>query len=167
MTGHWVGYKLQATRNLATQVAKIARERGLPAGGWVGVGSRMAGFWIYPPGHPGGGGAKMLPGSYEAIARAFAGAEDEWFKFYQENVMAGDPRFAIIDATLGKEETTMRVKNIGDEVLAITEPMTGFTFWLPHFGHFTRLPWSCSSKLCFSLNFWPQASLASFTTLLA
>jgi hypothetical protein len=178
MTGHWVGYKLEATRNLATQIAKIAHERGLPAGGWVSVGmrsahlapvfdflggmvyveppraarlmlpalgkcrfitllwgpnqeperlelesrqavragSRMAGFWIYPPGHPGGGGVKMLPGSYEAIARAFAGAEDEWVKFYRENVLAGDSRFAIMGGTLGKEEMTLRVKNTGNKV---------------------------------------------------
>jgi len=178
MRRHWVGYKLEATRNLATQVAKIAHEHGVPAGGWVGVGMRsahlapvfdflggmvyaeppraarlmfsalgkckfvtllwgpnqeperlelesrqavlagspMVGFWIYPPGHPGGGGVKMLPGSYEAIARAFTGAEDEWFKFYQENVLAGDPRFVIVDGTLGKEEMTLRVKNTGEMV---------------------------------------------------
>lgn len=169
MTGHWVGYKLEATRNLATQVARIAHERALPAGGWVSVGmrsahlapvfdflggmvyseppgaarlmlsalgdckfmtllwgpnqppeglelefrqavragSRTAGFWVYPPGHPGGGGAKMLPGGYEAIARAFAGAENEWLKFYRENVLTGDPRFAIVHGTLGTEEMSL------------------------------------------------------------
>jgi len=177
MRGHWAGYKLEATRNLATQVAKIAHEHGVPAGGWVAAGMRsahlapmfdflggmvyaeppraaklilsalgkckfvtllwgpnqeperlelesrqavlagspMVGFWIYPSGHPGGGGVKMLTGSYEAIARAFAGAEDEWFKFYQENVLGGDPRFAIMDGTLGEEEMTLRVKNTGEK----------------------------------------------------
>ncbi len=178
MREHWVGYKLEATRSLAAQIAKIAHERGVPAGGWVSVGmrsahlapvfdflggmvyveppraarlmlsglgkcrfitllwgpnqeperlalefrqavragSRMAGFWIYPPGHPGGGGVKMLQGSYEAIAKAFAEAEDEWSKFYQENILAGDPRFAIMGGTLGKEEMTLRVKNTGEIV---------------------------------------------------
>ena len=42
MGEHWVGYKLEATRNLATQVAKIAHERCIPAGGWVAVGMRSA-----------------------------------------------------------------------------------------------------------------------------
>jgi len=180
MTGHWVGYKLEATRSLAAHVAKIAHEHGMPAGGWVSVGmrsahlapvfdflggmvyveppraarlmlsglskckfitllwgpnqeperlelefrqavragSRMAGFWLYPPGHPGGGAVKMLPGSFEAIARAFAGAEDEWFKFYQGNVLAGDPRFAIVDGALGNERLTLRVKNTGNQARA-------------------------------------------------
>jgi hypothetical protein len=81
---------------------------------WAGSGT--AGFWIYPPGHPGGGGVKMSAGSYEAIGQAFAGAEDEWFQFYRENVLAGDPRFAIVDGTLGRKEMTLRVKNTGSEV---------------------------------------------------
>ncbi len=58
----------------------------------------------------------MSEGSYEAIARAFAGAEDEWFKFYQENLLTGDPRFAIVDGKLGKEEMIVRVKNTGNTV---------------------------------------------------
>lgn len=176
MGDHWVGYKLEATRNLATQVTQIAHERGIPAGGWVAVGmrsahlapvfdflggmvyaeppraarlmlsgldscrfitllwgpdqeperlqlefrqaiwsgSRIVGFWVYPPGHPGGGGVKMAEGSFEAIASAFAGAEDEWFKFYRENLLMGDPRFAIVDGKLGKEEMILRVKNTGN-----------------------------------------------------
>ena len=178
LRGHWADYKLEATRNLGTQIAKIPHERGLRAGGWVSAGmrsahftsvfdflggmvyaeppraarlmlsavgkckfitllwgpnqeperlelefcqaiqagSRMAGFWICPPGHPGSNGMRMLPGSYEAIGKAFAGAEDEWFKFYRENVLTGDPRFAIMGGTFGKEEMTLRVKNTGNKV---------------------------------------------------
>lgn len=84
----------------------------------VWAGSAMAGFWIYPPGHPGGGGVKMEEGSYEAIARAFASAENEWLKFYRANILGGDARFVIVDGEVGKEETTLRVKNTGKKVEA-------------------------------------------------
>jgi len=81
------------------------------------AGNSAVGFWIYPPGHIGAegyGGWRMLEGSYEAIARSFANAEKLWFEFYRENILTGDPRFAVIDGKMGKESLTLRVRNFGE-----------------------------------------------------
>ncbi|HUT35564.1 MAG TPA: hypothetical protein VNE39_18895 [Planctomycetota bacterium] len=79
----------------------------------VHAGSAIAGFWVYPPGHEGTAGMKMLPGSHEAIGRAFARAEDEWLRFYRDNLLTGDPRFVILDGKVGRQEMELRVKNAG------------------------------------------------------
>ncbi len=79
----------------------------------IRAGSAIAGFWVFPPGHDGTSAMKMLPGSHEAIGRAFAKAEEEWLSFYRDNLLAGDPRFALLNATVGREELTLRIKNSG------------------------------------------------------
>lgn len=79
----------------------------------IHAGSAVAGFWVFPPGHDGTPAMKMLPGSHEAIARAFARAEDEWLRFYRDNLLAGDPRFALREAAVGTTEAVLRLKNLG------------------------------------------------------
>ncbi len=79
----------------------------------VQAGSAIAGFWAYPPGHEGAAGMKMLPGSHEAIGRAFAKAEDEWLSFYRDNILTGDPRFVVLEGKAGPQELALRVKNTG------------------------------------------------------
>lgn len=172
---HWQEYKLEATRRLAAEVAGIAHEHHLPAGGWVGAGwgsvhlgqvfdflggmvyteppraaqlmlsaldkcrfitllwapsalpdrleqeareavwagSAIVGFWAYPPGHEGSGAFRMLEGSTEAIARAFARVEEEWLKFYQTHLLTGDARFVVLGGQVGREEMILRVRNEG------------------------------------------------------
>lgn len=79
----------------------------------VHAGSAVAGFWVYPPGHDGAAGMKMLPGSHEAIGRAFAKAEEEWLNFYRDNLLTGDTRFVVLDGKAGPQELLLRVKNAG------------------------------------------------------
>ena len=79
----------------------------------VRAGSATVGFWVYPPGHGGGGAMKMIEGSSEAIARAFGKVEEEWLEFYRGHILAGDARFAILDGKVGRQEMTLRVKNVG------------------------------------------------------
>lgn len=83
------------------------------------AGNSEVGFWIYPPGHIGAegyGGWRMLEGSYEAIARSFANAEKWWFDFYQENILTGDQRFAVVGGKLERGRLTLRVRNFGKTV---------------------------------------------------
>lgn len=83
------------------------------------AGNSAVGFWIYPPGHVGAegyGGWRMLEGSYEAIAMAFANAERWWLEFYRQNILTGDPRFAITGGKVGKDKMTLKVKNFGAPV---------------------------------------------------
>ncbi|MCS7254629.1 MAG: beta-galactosidase [Armatimonadota bacterium] len=82
-------------------------------------GNSAVGFWIYPPGHIGAegyGGWRMLEGSYEAIARSFANAEKWWLEFYRQNILTGDPRFAVVDGKMARNSLTLRVKNFGKVV---------------------------------------------------
>ena len=82
----------------------------------VHAGSAVAGFWAFPPGHEGTADTTMLPGSREAIGRAFAEAEHEWFRFYRDNILSGDPRYVVVEGTVGRERLTLRVKNTGRRV---------------------------------------------------
>ena len=171
----WRDYKLEATRDLAAKVARIAHEHKVPAGGWVSAGMEAAqlaeafdflggmiytepprtarlmhwtlgqrpfhtllwgageaparmeqevreavhagsatvGFWVYPPGHTGTGQFRMRDGNFEAIARAFAGAEEEWDRFHRDNLLRGDPRYVTLDVKVAKQEMTLRVRNTG------------------------------------------------------
>jgi hypothetical protein len=171
----WHEYKLQATAALAAKVAKIAHDRHVPAGGWVGAGaggvhlaqsfdflggmvyseppkaaalslavlgkcrfftllwapsaapdrmeqevreavragSATVGFWVYPPGHAGGGAFRMLEGSSQAIARSFADVEEEWFRFYRDDLLTGDARFSVLGGKVDKQELTLRIRNTG------------------------------------------------------
>jgi len=79
----------------------------------IHAGSAIAGFWVFPPGHEGAGAMKMLPGSHEAIGRAFAKAEEEWLRFYRDNLLTGAPRFVVLDGKVGRQEMQLRVKNTG------------------------------------------------------
>jgi len=79
----------------------------------VRAGSATVGFWVYPPGHAGGGAVRMLDGSSESITRAFAGAEEEWYRFYRSNLLAGDARFVVLRGKMDRRELTLRVKNTG------------------------------------------------------
>jgi len=79
----------------------------------VQAGSAVVGFWVYPPGHEGSGAFRMLEGSTEAIARAFARVEEEWFHFYRDQILTGDARFVILDGQVSRQEMTLRVKNLG------------------------------------------------------
>ena len=55
----------------------------------------------------------MLDGSSESITRAFAGAEEEWYKFYRGNLLAGDARFVVLRGKMDRQELTLRIKNTG------------------------------------------------------
>jgi hypothetical protein len=79
----------------------------------VRAGSATVGFWVYPPGHAGGGASRMLDGSSESITRAFAGAAEEWYKFYRGNLLAGDARFVVLRGKMDRRELTLRIKNTG------------------------------------------------------
>jgi hypothetical protein len=97
----------------------------------VHAGSATVGFWVYPPGHPGGGAFRMLEGSTEAIARAFARVEEEWFKFYRNNLLAGDVRFAAVEGTVGRQEMTLRIKNTGKKAFPRVQGDVDFEAIMP------------------------------------
>ncbi len=79
----------------------------------VHAGSVIVGFWVYPPGHSGAGAFRMLEGSYDAIARAFAKVEEEWLRFHRNNILRGDPRFIVLGGKVGSMEAILRIKNLG------------------------------------------------------
>ena len=79
----------------------------------VQAGSATIGFWVFPPGHAGGGASRMLDGASEAIARAFAGVEKEWAGFYRENLLTGDARFVVLQGKMDRRELTLRIQNTG------------------------------------------------------
>jgi len=82
----------------------------------IWAGSSTVGFWVYPPGHPGTGGFRMLEGTYEAISRAFSLAEKEWLKFYCQNLLSGDPRFVVVSGRVGREGMFLKLRNTGRSV---------------------------------------------------
>jgi hypothetical protein len=190
---HWAEYKLEGTRALAAKVAKLAHERNVVAGGWVGAsaqaahlaeafdflggmiyteppraarlmlsvlgkckfftllwapgasadrleqeareavhaGSATVGFWVYPPGHRGSGAFTMVEGSTQAIARAFARVEEEWFAFYRNNLLAGDVRFAALEGRVGREEMTLRIQNMGKKAAPRIQGYVDFEAIMP------------------------------------
>lgn len=93
----------------------------------VRAGSATVGFWIGLRGVDGSkenrgfmtkgkdkpGGFAIEPGGLDAMARALGRAESDWFAFYRENLLTGDPRFVVTEARLGHEELTVTVKNLG------------------------------------------------------
>ena len=55
----------------------------------------------------------MLDGSSESIARAFAGVEEEWSRFYHDNLLAGDARFVVLQGKMDRQTLTLRIMNTG------------------------------------------------------
>lgn len=104
----------------------------------VHAGSATVGFWVYPPGHAGGGKFRMLEGSTEAIARAFAGVEEEWFKFYRNNLLAGDVRFAALEGKVGSQDMTLSIKNMGSKAIPRIQGAVDLEAIMP-----TTIPLSC------------------------
>ena len=75
----------------------------------VHAGCAAVGFWIRGE----DGGYEMDPERSEAMRRALGGVEEEWFRFYRENVLSGDGRFAMAGGKVGASELTLKVRNTG------------------------------------------------------
>ena len=56
---------------------------------------------------------KAPPEKEAAIRRAFGAVETEWLRYYRENVLAGDARFALTTGTVGAREAVFRITNTG------------------------------------------------------
>ena len=56
------------------------------------------------------------PGGLDAIARAFGRAEETWFSYYKDNLLAGDGRFVILGGMMKPDELTLSIKNCGQRV---------------------------------------------------
>ncbi len=56
---------------------------------------------------------KAPPEKFEAMKRAFGSAEQEWHRFYEDNVLTGDPRFVVLESSAGPEELRLKVMNAG------------------------------------------------------
>jgi hypothetical protein len=90
----------------------------------IRAGSNIVGFWIqyarqegvtdnpWSLGWPSGQGFALTPGTLGAIERAFAGAEQAWRDYYRENLVQGDPRFAVTRAELTRKGLTVEVKRL-------------------------------------------------------
>ncbi|MBM3473127.1 MAG: hypothetical protein FJX75_07675 [Armatimonadetes bacterium] len=90
----------------------------------IRAGSNTVGFWIqYARGEgvtdnpwslswSSPKGFALTPGSLTAIERAFAGAEQAWRDYYRENLVQGDPRFAVTRAELRPKGLTVEVKRL-------------------------------------------------------
>ena len=78
-------------------------------------GSYVVGFWasyskvenskdnVWSLGTRPGAQCTLTPGSLDAIARAFALADEDWLAFYRDNLIRGDGRFAVTSAKLDSE----------------------------------------------------------------
>ena len=80
----------------------------------IRAGSSTIGFWILAQeGGPKASRFHNTKGSFAAIARALAAAPAQWLAFYRDNLIIGDARFVVIQASLGREELSVTVKNLG------------------------------------------------------
>ncbi len=80
----------------------------------IRAGSRTIGFWVLAKEEgPKASRFHMRKGSFAAIARALGNAESVWLDFYRDNLVAGDARFVVTKAQLGREELVVTVKNLG------------------------------------------------------
>jgi len=80
----------------------------------IRAGSSTIGFWILA--EEGGPKARRFhntKGSFAAIARALAAAPKQWLAFYRDSIITGDARFAVTQASLGREKLSLTVKNLG------------------------------------------------------
>jgi hypothetical protein len=78
----------------------------------VRAGAAVVGFWIRGE----DGGYRMDPARTAAMSRALGSVEREWSAYYRENVLAGDPRFSILEGEIGSEEAVLKLKNAGKPV---------------------------------------------------
>jgi len=88
----------------------------------VRAGSSSVGFWVQFARRDGAAdnpwslswsheqGFALTPGSLSAIQRAFGGAEQAWQDYYRENLIQGDPRFAITSARLTRKGLTVAIE---------------------------------------------------------
>ncbi|MEI8037214.1 MAG: hypothetical protein WCJ14_02385 [Verrucomicrobiota bacterium] len=58
-------------------------------------------------------GFTLMPGSLDAVARAFGRVEEEWINYYRNHILAGDSRFVVVSAHLEKDSLTLVIKNTG------------------------------------------------------
>ncbi len=83
----------------------------------IHAGSSVTGVFVRSDeGIPSPKGIYMYSGSFAAITEALADAEEEWRRFYRNNIIAGDARFVVTGAILGAEDLTLVVKNTGSKV---------------------------------------------------
>jgi hypothetical protein len=78
----------------------------------VHAGAPTVGFWVRAK----DGGYEESAAQTAAMRRALAGVEDEWLRFYREQILAGDGRFAVVSGTVGRDELRLRVRNTGRAV---------------------------------------------------
>ena len=80
----------------------------------IRAGSSTIGFWILAEeGGPEAARFHMRKGSFATIARALGNAEAQWLAFYRDNLITGDARFVVTKASLGREELSLTVENLG------------------------------------------------------
>jgi hypothetical protein len=78
----------------------------------IHAGCATVGFWVMGE----DGGYRLDAAREEAIRRAFAGVEGEWLGFYRDQLLTGDGRFAVAEATVGRDELRLRLRNTGRRV---------------------------------------------------
>jgi hypothetical protein len=83
----------------------------------IHAGCATVGFWVMGE----DGGYRLDPAREAAVRRAFAGVEAEWLRFYRDEILTGDARFAITGGEVGKDELRLRVRNTGGRVARRTE----------------------------------------------
>jgi hypothetical protein len=80
----------------------------------VHAGCATVGFWVRGE----DGGYRLDAAREAAVRRAFVGVEAEWLRFYRDEILTGDARFAITGGEVGRDELRLRVRNTGRPVKA-------------------------------------------------
>jgi len=75
----------------------------------VHAGCAAVGFWTMGR----DGGYRLDEAREAAMRRAFASVEDEWLRFYADNVLRGDPRFVVQDGKADAGQLSLRIRNTG------------------------------------------------------
>lgn len=70
------------------------------------------GFWIRGD----DGGYRMDAQRSQAIARALGNVDDEWLRFYRDNVLAGDGRFVVVAGKVAADQLQLTLRNTGKKV---------------------------------------------------
>jgi hypothetical protein len=90
----------------------------------IRAGSTDFGFWLWYAKGPktkenpwglyaGSYSYNLIPGTLDAVHRAFSRTEEDWLAFYRDNLVKGDLRFTVTSAKLSSDSLTLTVKNLG------------------------------------------------------
>lgn len=77
----------------------------------VHSGCAAVGFWTRGD----DGGYEMDAERSAVMRQALGSVEEEWLRFYKDNIVSGDGRFVVVSGSLGPKELTLRIRNTGSK----------------------------------------------------